>query len=68
MKIFRVFFISVVFTISSVIIFAQESGPTLSLIGRVISDEDTGLGPFNEVTITNFSTGRNLYFIVFRGD
>lgn len=40
---------------------------TAVLRGKVISAEDTGLGPFDGITIENSSDGQSIYFIMDRG-
>lgn len=67
MKNFIITFIILLFV--SVEFYAQylSPGETAVLTGKILSAEDTGLGPLDGVTIENSSNGESVYFMMDRG-
>lgn len=65
MKLNRIIFFYIIFLSLSTICLAQnEYGPEVSFSGKIISAEDTGLGPFYGVVVEDDAKGQSQYFMV----
>ncbi len=65
MKLNRMIFFYFIFLFISTLCLAQdEYGPEVSFSGKIISAEDTGLGPFYGVVVKDETDGQSQYFMV----
>lgn len=64
MKIYRYISIALLFFLFAGYSLAQgpDLSPSKTFIGKVISEEETGLGPYPDVNIKNLSNGQDMYF------
>lgn len=65
MKFNRMIFLHIIFLFISTFCLAQEEyGPEVTFSGKIISAEDTGLGPFYGVMVKDETNGQIQYFMV----